>query len=221
MMSSAHAQAIYEPGAEGNDNKITVELDEVDDIRESSFTVYLENPTVSLCGVSAYFYFDDNSVKPWCYDDVAGYVIEGNNYSKKSNPSGRLNGHSVTSFLCEATNTEHAGQFYMSIAGATDFINNEGWIASVYFDATKLTEGTHILHMINPECAWTNADASSTATYRCVNQDILFKLHNNTITAIKVVPAQTEEHSYFDLQGRRLNQLQQGINIINGKKVLH
>ncbi|GEM_PF-6807825 len=220
-MAIVNAQAIYEPDAEGNNNKITIELDEVDDISESSFTIYLSNPSISLCGLSAYFYFDDNSVKPWCYDDAAGYILEGNNYSKKSNPNGRLNGHSITSFLCDASNKEHAYQFFVGIAGATDFLGTEGWMATVYFDATKLSDGTHYLHMVNPECAWTNADASATATYKCANQDLLFKIHNGTMTFIETIPVQTENHAIYDLQGRRFNQVQQGVNIINGKKILH
>lgn len=223
----SQAQKTYEVGDPANVCEITIEFDEVESLDEVSFTLSLSNPGLGVNGLSAYFTIDDNSVRPWTYDeDIEGYYVETNDYSKKNNPNGRLTDQSATTFLTEDTNPQYPANLYLGIAGSSDFRGNDGWLASVYFDATLLKDGIHVLHMVDPMCVNVVKEGEDfvSNSYLCANQDIHFEVSGGNLTVISALPTiGTKENlgaSVYDLSGRKTTPNAAGIYIKGGKKVV-
>lgn len=224
--TAAAQNTTYLPGESGNNCSLSIEFDEAEILEEASFTLSMTNPGIDICVLSAYFYFDDNQVRPWAYDpDVDTYDVETNDYDKRKNPNGRVTDQSLQVQLSNDDNLEHPGYFYVAIAGAKNFLREEGEIATIYFDATKLSEGDHVLHMKDALCGSITGEGTDlqSVTYLCADQDIHFNVRGNTITIIdginNIFPLNPKERVY-DLGGRTTLPSQHGIYIINGKKII-
>lgn len=225
--ATASAQTTLLPGEDGNNCSLSIEFDEVDDLTESSFTLSMNNPSTPICVLSAYFYFDDNSIRPWSYDPATKtYDVEANIYHKKNNKTGRVTDQALKAQLSDDDNPEHPGYFYVAIAGDNDFLGEEGAMATIYFDATELREGNHVLHMKDALCGAIEGEEVSklkSTKYLCADQEIHFKIHNDVITIIdginSIYPLPTEKRIY-DLSGRATTPTQHGIYIMGGKKIM-
>lgn len=225
--STGLAQTTYQPGENGNNCTLHIEFDDVDDLSESSFTLSMTNPSTPICALSAYFIIDDNSVRPWSYDPISNsYEVEMNEYSKK-NKEGRVTTQSLQTQLSDDSNPEHPGYFYVSIAGADNFLGEEGEMAYIYFDATKLKNGNHVLYMKDAFCgSIIGDDINNMKSYKylCNDQEIHFNVNNGTLTVlsnINVFPQNSETPETFDLQGRHINTLfSKGLYISGGRKIL-
>lgn len=225
--ANASAQTTLQPGESGNNCSLSIEFDDVEDLTESSFTLSMSNPSTPICVLSAYFYFDDNSIRPWGYDPVTKtYDVEANIYHKKNNMTGRVTDQALKAQLSDDDNPEHPGYFYVAIAGDNDFLGEEGAMATIYFDATELREGNHVLYMKDALCGSVTGetvDNMQSTKYLCADQEIHFNVNGGTLTIVdginSIFPALPEGHVY-DLQGRVTIPAQHGIYISNGKKVL-
>lgn len=223
---NASAQTTLQPGESGNNCSLSIEFDEVDDLTESSFTLSMNNPSTPICVLSAYFYFDDNSIRPWGYDPIAKtYDVVANTYSK-TNKTGRVTTQALQTQLSDDSNAEHPGYFYVAIAGSDDFLGKDGLMATIFFDATKLGDGNHVLYMKDALCGSVTGetvDNMQSTKYLCADQEIHFNVNGGTLTIVdginSIFPALPEGHVY-DLQGRVTIPAQHGIYISNGKKVL-
>lgn len=225
--STASAQTILQPGESGNNCKIAVEFDEIDDLTEASFTISLANPDTPISVISAYLYFDDNSIRPWGYDPVSKtYDVETNDYDKRKNPNGRVTSQALNAMLCDDSNPDYPGYFMVTVAGSDAFLGEDGLIATVYFDASQLSQGIHHLYMKNPYCGWVigeTVEEMSSIQYNCVDQQIDFNVNGGTITIVDGInsiypPYPTPQ--VYDLSGRATNPASHGIYIVNGKKIL-
>lgn len=222
------AQNTIEVGDPKNVCKITIEFDEVETLDEVSFSLSLDNPGIGINALSAYFTVDDNQVRPWIYDeDIEGYYVATNRYDKRDNPTGRLNGTSSEVFVCDETNAVYPGYYYLGLGGSKDFLGDEGWLASIYFDATLLSEGIHTLHMIDPMCVNVvkeGVDFVSTS-YLCANQDIKFEINGGNLTIISAIPAidtyGNNGANIYDLTGRKITRPESGVYLKNGKKIIY
>lgn len=216
----------YQPGDDNNPCALNIAFDEVDDLTESSFTLSLTNPSTPISVLSAYFTFDDNTIRPWSYDPVSKtYDVEMNVYSKK-NKEGRVTSQALQTQLSDDTNPEHPGYFYLAIAGSDDFLGEEGEMATVYFDATQFADGYHVLHMKDALCGTiigTDPATMSSITYLCADQEITFHVGNGTITIIdgiqNIYPPYPAVPTY-DLLGRPADATRPGLYIRGGKKVI-
>lgn len=224
--TTATAQTTLQPGEEGNNCSLSIEFDEVEDLEDSSFTLSMSNPSTSICVLSAYFYFDDNSIRPWSYDPVSKtYYVEANIYSKK-NKTGRVTDQSLKTQLSDDANTEHPGYFYVAIAGDNEFLGEEGAMATIYFDASKLTKGDHVLYMKDALCGSIEGESVAelqSTKYLCADQEIHFNITGSTITVIDGIH-DLFHHTYddrtYDLSGRVTVPNTHGIYIKNGQKIL-
>lgn len=214
---SIHAQAMYNPGE--HDNVVTAYAqDSNGDIKNFPIEIRLTNPTIGIGSVSAYFYFDDNTVRPWVWDeDEECYAYDYN--SKRCYKT-----VTVKAFLTEETNQEYPAYLFVNALDDRDFKLTEGTIVTIYIDATQLSEGKHTLHVVEPMCSYANADGTESASYFCAPQDIEISLSQGVITvadAIRTVQTNTTTNTTYDLQGRRLTQLaSHGISIVGGQKII-
>lgn len=223
------AQNTIEVGDPKNVCKITIEFDEVETLDEVSFTLSLDNPGVGINAMSAYFTVDDNQVRPWIYDeDIDGYYAETNLYSKKNNPSGRITDQSATLSMTAATNEQYPSNLYLGLGGSSDFRGEEGWLVSIYFDATQLSNGIHTLHLIDPMCVNVVKEGVNfgSTTYLCANQDIKFEINGGNLTVISALPCidakANDKSCAYDLSGRKVAApTASGIYLENGKKVIY
>lgn len=209
--SLASAQEEYNPG--DHDNRIYLELEETDEPEEMPVNICLFNPTTSMAGVSMYLYIDDNTVDAWSYDedDEVNYDINRDRCNKNS---------TVDIFMTEESNVSYPEYLYFSVTYKTDFKGTDGTLVTIYIDATKLTEGNHVLHVVDPLCSYVGADFS-TASYLCNNSELPFTFSNGLITLMNpLINADSKNNVCLDLQGRRVNNATKGIYIVNGKKVI-
>lgn len=224
--ASAQTTTTLQPGESGNNCSLSIEFDEVEDLEDSSFTLSMNNPSTPICVLSAYFYFDDNSIRPWSYDPVSKtYYVEANIYSKK-NKTGRVTDQSLKTQLSDDDNTEHPGYFYVAIAGDNEFLGEEGAMATIYFDASKLTKGDHVLYMKDALCGSIEGESVAelqSTKYLCADQEIHFNITGSTITVIDGIH-DLFHHTYddrtYDLSGRATVPNTHGIYIKNGQKIL-
>lgn len=224
--TTATAQTTLQPGEDGNNCSLSIEFDEVEDLEDSSFTLSMNNPSTPICVLSAYFYFDDNSIRPWSYDPVSKtYDVEANVYSKK-NKTGRVTDQSLKAQLSDDDNTEHPGYFYVAIAGDNDFLGEEGAMATIYFDASELAEGDHVLYMKDALCGSIEGESVAelkSTKYLCANQEIHFNITGSTITIIDGIHGlchPISDDRVYDLSGRATVPTAHGIYIKNGQKFL-
>lgn len=213
-----HAQAIFNPGE--HNNKVTVVAEDADaDIEKFPLEIHLSNPTTGIGGISSYLYFDDNTVRPWIWDE------DEESYSYDTNTKRCYKTATVNIWLADEDNQKFPGYFYVNVFDSRDFKLNDGNIITIYIDGTKLSDGKHILHVLEPMCSYANADGSESATYFCTPHDIEFNVGQGVITiadAIKNIHVNSPSlPCTYDLQGRRLAQPSvQGISIIDGRKVI-
>lgn len=212
---AANAQAIYQPGQ--HDNLITVvAADAADNLKEYPIELLLTNPTVSMCGIEAYFYIDDNSIRPWVYDE------DEEEYAYERNSSRTYKSLKYKLMICDEDNPKHPGHFYVNFVDDRDFKLTEGAIATIYLDATKLSTGDHVLHVVEPMCSYVSDDLSS-ASYFCSNQDIHFNISGGTLTVlngIHILSPLDANAATYDLLGRKVNATSHGIYLQNGRKVI-
>lgn len=215
---AAHAQATYNPGE--HDNVVSVVAqDQTDNLDMFPLEIQLTNPTISIGSISAYFYIDDNKIRPWVYDeDEEEYAYEINTNR------GTLKQSTVNIFPTDDDNPTFPGYFYVNVLNSKDFKLTEGTIITIYIDATKLSDGKHTLHVVEPMCSYANADGSESASYFCTPQDIEINLSQGVITvadAIRNVQVSEASSSVFDLQGHRIAQPSAtGVSIIGSRKVI-
>lgn len=213
---SANAQAIYESGQ--HDNLVTVALEESsEDLQNYPIDLCLSNPTIGICSVSAYFYIDDNSIRPWLYDeDEECYAYDYN--SKRCYKS-----VNVMSFLADEDNPKYPGYFFINAVDTKNFKLTDGTILTFYMDATKLSNGNHKLHIVEPMCSYVD-DTMASATYKCVEQVVDFNINAGTLTIVNGMDIlyhnNDNDSNFFDLTGRVSNVAQRGIYIKNGRKVI-
>lgn len=221
------AQNTIEVGDPKNVCKITIEFDEVETLDEVSFTLSLDNPGVGINAMSAYFTIDDNKIRPWIYDEEDGYIVDGNVFNRRNNPNGRID-QNPTVFLTEENNPKYASCLYLGIGGSGDFRGEEGWLASIYFDATLLSNGIHTLHMVDPMCVNVVEEGGKIVSnsYLCANQDIKFEINGGNLTVISALPSidakANNKSCAYDLSGRKVAApTASGIYLENGKKVIY
>lgn len=213
---AANAQAVYQPGE--HDNLVTVVANNAnDDLQNYPLEITLSNPTISIGSFSAYLYIDDNSVRPWVYDeDEECYACDCN--SKRCYKSVNVN-----TWIADEDNPKFPGYFYVNAWDTKDFKLTEGTILTIYIDATKLSEGKHTLHVVEPMCSYANADGSESASYFCEDQEILFRRSNGIITVLNSIsalaPTDAQADTY-DLQGRRVTKPTHGLYIQSGRMII-
>lgn len=221
------AQNTIEVGDPANVCKITIEIDEVESLDEASFTLSLDNPGVGINALSAYFTIDDNQVRPWSYDDYSkSYSFDTNEYNNK-NKNGRVTKeHSAMVMLTDETNPQYPSNLYFGLGGSGDFLRETGWLATLYFDATLLKEGVHVLHMVDPMCVNVveEGDNFISNSYLCANQDIAFEVSGGNLTVISALPTidtkSQDSGAIYDLSGRETKPTAPGIYVANGRKVV-
>lgn len=111
-------------------------------------------------------------------------------------------------------------------SGSATSIAGDNNLTGVY-EATKISSG-YVMQTINGKQMFYKVSASDPITVpanRCyMNQDSYVKglyFNADDATAIEAVEALTSEDvKIFDINGRKLNRLQKGINIVNGKKIM-
>lgn len=223
----SQAQNTIEVGDPKNVCNISIEFDEVESLDEVSFTLSLDNPGVGINALSAYFTIDDNQVHPWTYDeDIDGYYVDTNDYNKKTNPTGRVTDQSATAFLTAENNPLYPANFFLGIAGSSDFRGETGGLATIYFDATLLKEGIHVLHMVDPMCVNVVEEGGKfiSNSYLCANQDIAFEVSSGNLTVISALPTidtkSQDSGAVYDLSGRQTKPTAPGIYVANGRKVV-
>lgn len=214
LATTASAQAIYNPGE--HDNQVSIFAEDAEDLEEYPLELQLTNPTVGIGGVSAYLYFDDNDVKPWIWDeDEQAYYYDTN--SKRCYKSVK-----VEVFLTDKTNERFPEYLFVNALDTKDFKLTEGTIMTLYIDATKLGNGIHTLHVVEPMCSYANADGSESASYICRDQTIDIMVTGGTLTVMDIPTIQHPNGvtTLYDLQGRSVDTMKHGVYIKNGRKVI-
>lgn len=214
---SANAQAIYQPGE--HDNVVSVVAnDATDNLTNFPLDITLSNPTTPMRGVEVTLAIDDNVVRPWVWDeDEEAYAYDNNTKRTRKNAPTKV-------FLLNNDHPTYPDFLFVSIADDRDFKLSEGTLATIYFDATQLSNGDHTLHVISPMCSYVSDDLSS-ASYFCESQDIRFNISGGTLTVLNSIsvlaPADGNIPTY-DLQGRVCPQgvATSGLYIKNGRKVI-
>lgn len=214
----ARAQTIYNPGE--HDNLVSVVAqDQSGNLDKFPLEIQLTNPTISIGSVSAYFYIDDNNVRPWVYDEDEEEYAYDINLAR-----GTVKQSTVNLSLTDDDNPTFPGYFYVNVLNSKDFKLNEGTIVTIYIDASKLSAGKHTLHILEPMCSYANADGSESASYFCAPQDIILNVGQGVITvadAIHNVQLSEISEVAYDLQGRRINHpTLHGVTIVGGRKII-
>lgn len=212
---SANAQTIYQPGE--HDNVVSVVAnDATDDLTMYPLEITLSNPTTPMRGVEVTLAIDDNAVRPWVWDeDERTYAYDNNTKRIYKNTPVKL-------FLLNNDHPKYPSFFFVSIADERDFKLSEGTLATIYFDATQLSNGDHTIHVISPMCSYVGDDLSS-ASYFCANQDIHFNISGGTLTVlngINVLSPTDSKTDTYDLQGRRIAEPTHGLYIQSGRKII-
>lgn len=217
---AARAQKVYVYNPGEHDNLVSVVAqNQSGNLDKFPLEIQLTNPSVSIGSVSAYFYIDDNKIRPWVYDE------EEEEYAYDINTArGTIKQSTVNIFPTDDDNPTFPGYFYVNVLNSKDFKLTEGTIVTIYIDATQLSEGKHTLHVVEPMCSYANADGTESASYFCAPQDIEINLNQGVITvadAIRTVQTNTTTNTTYDLQGRRLTQpASHGISIVGGQKII-
>jgi hypothetical protein len=207
----AKAGAFY-PGAEtidGSDNVLTILVESTDDLAKIPVTLYQTNPTNGITAVEATLVAPVDVNKFLFYADEDDFVYDpGTRWTK---------GHAP--MLSAGTEEHGADGFFISIADSKtrDFKETEGAIITVYFDGSELGDGDYTVKM---------KDAISVAvgdiTYTSADVDAAFSVKDGKVTAVNsaIVEAAAAAKAIYTIDGKKLNDLQKGINIIrqpNGK----
>lgn len=213
--ASAHAQANYEPGQ--HDNIVTVVADDsAEEINYYPINITLDNPSTGIGSVSTYLYIDDNSIRPWIYDE------DEESYAYDTNTKRCYKSAIVQAFVCDETNPTRPGYFFVNVLDTKDFKLNTGTIITVYIDATLLSEGVHTIHVVEPMCSYASADGSESASYYSADHEISFRKSNGTLTVIDGIKDLThnpiDSNVVYDLQGRPCTTAPNRITIKGGKK---
>lgn len=215
---SANAQStglIYQPGE--HDNIVTVVANDANDEPEKyPLDITLTNPTTPIRGIDMMLCIDDNSIRPWVYDeDEEAYAYDLN--SKRTYKTAQAN-----IFLNTEEHPSYPGYLHALVNDSRDFKLTEGTIATIYIDVTTLAKGAHTLHVISPMCSYVGADFS-TASYFCNDETITFNVEGSTITIIDgintIYPPYPPTFTY-DLSGRPTQAVRHGFYIKNGKKII-
>lgn len=217
----AHAQAIYNPG-EHNNTVTVIAKDANADLDNFPIEIHLSNPETSIGSISTYLYFDDNSVRPWIWDE------DEESYTYDTNTKRCYKSATVNIWLADEDNPKFPGYFYVNVLDSKDFKLNEGNVITVYIDATKLSDGTHILHVVEPMCSYASSDGSESATYFCTPHNLEFNVSGGTLTVVDGINSiypPIPEYPHYDLQGRpelnnRWSGERTGIHIVGGKKII-
>lgn len=215
---SANAQKaeIYNPGEHNNSLTIVAE-DASTDLEKYPVDIVLTNPDTPMCSVSAYLYIDDNTVRPWVYDE------DEEEYAYNRNSSRTYKSMDAKMFYCNDDNAEHPGHFFVNMLDDRDFKLSEGTIATIYLNAKLLSNGTHTIYVSEPMCSFVD-DAGNSASYFCSNQAIGINISNGTLTvlnSISVLAPSGHESSTYDLQGRRvMTTPSNGFYINAGRKII-
>lgn len=214
----AHAQStglIYYPGE--HDNLVSVVADDAaEELEMYPLDITLSNPTILIRGIDVILCIDDNTIRPWVYDeDEEAYAYDLN--SKRTYKSTKQE-----IFFNTEEHPTYPGYLHILINDSKDFKLTEGTISTIYFDATQLSSGNHTLHVVNPMCSFIGADFSS-ASYFCADQTINFNIDGGTLTIVDGIndiypPYPTP--CVYDLSGRATSPSNHGIYIVNGKKIL-
>lgn len=217
ISASAYAQAIYQPGQ--HDNIVTIAVNNAEEnLNMFPLDLVLTNPTVSIGSVNAYLYIDDNTVRPWIYDD------DEEDYAFDRNSSRTYKNTNFKFFVCEEDNPTHPGHFFVNAVEEKNFKLNDGPIVTFYMDATMLTNGNHTIHVVEPMCSYANADGSESASYFSAEHSINFNISGGTLTILNGIDALSQSTNHlelFDLQGRHLTHMpNKGIILHKGKKII-
>ncbi len=110
------------------------------------------------------------------------------------------------------------------------FKENSGAVGSFYFDGSSLADGEYAVTMYGANAfhdASGRYDASGyhtpeqSADYSPFEGTATFTIASGTVTGIDLVKdAATSKTGIYNIAGQRLNGLQKGINIVDGKKVI-
>lgn len=217
---SINAQAIYNPGEHNNITTISISEELNEDYNGYPVEINIANPETPIRSCSAWMWVDDNSVSPWALDEDDEIA-----YDRNSDRTSAKN-LDITILIGTEENVTNAGHLcFICTEKKADFKGNEGAIAAIYIDATKLSDGAHTLHVTEPLASFVGADDSS-ASYFSANQEIKFYTNGGKLSLTAPTPSSIDAiTSYsaitlYDLQGRQVSPSAHGLYINNGRKVV-
>lgn len=215
---TAHAQStglIYQPGEHNNLVSVVAD-DSADELEKYPLEITLSNPTTPIRGIDVSLCIDDNSIRPWVYDD------DEEEYAYDLNSKRTYKSTKQEIFFNTEEHPTYPGYLHILINDSRDFKLTEGTISTIYIDATQLSSGKHTLHVVSPMCSFIGEDFSS-ASYFCSDQTINFTIEGGTITIVdginSIYPPYPAPQVY-DLAGRATTPANHGIYIVDGKKIL-
>lgn len=119
---------------------------------------------------------------------------------------------------------------YQSGAGTTNV--TEGWLTGVLEDGCNVPEGSYILSKKDDRMGFFQIGTGTTynaAKYKCyltvtaqeaAPKALYFDANGATTAISEIFGGQNGKVEIYDLAGHRLNSLQKGVNIVNGKKII-
>lgn len=119
---------------------------------------------------------------------------------------------------------------YQSGAGTTNV--TEGWLTGVLEDGCNVPEGSYILSKKDGRMGFFQIGTGTTydaAKYKCyltvtaqeaAPKALYFDANGATTAISEIFGGQNGKVEIYDLAGHRLNSLQKGVNIVNGKKII-
>lgn len=215
LSAKAQKTEVYHPGEHDNTLTIVAE-DATTDLENYPIDIVLVNPTTPMCSVSAYLYIDDNTVRPWVYDE------DEEEYAYDRNTDRTYKSMDAKMFYCNDDNAQHPGHFFVNMLDDRNFKKDEGSIATIYFNAKLLSNGNHTIYVTEPMCSFVD-DEGNSASYFCPDQEIDINISNGTLTVLNginaIYPPYPTERVY-DLSGRATVPTRHGIYIMNGHKIM-
>jgi|GEM_PF-3652384 len=207
----------YAPGAEGNDNSLTLIIGKVTDIKKIPVEVYLNNPTTIMTAFSTFLKLPEEiNVNSWCYDaDEEEYI-----YDKGLR---WRSGHAPVFGIADANNKEHAGELLISIASGSfqNLKDNEGMVITVYFDGSSLADGNYGILAKGSLAQSTTDKGVNINEYELADQKVEFIVNKGMVTGIRNTSWKNEKNNLYTLDGIQETQAKHGkIYIRNGKKIL-
>ena len=195
LTSMANAE-IYEVGAEGNDNAITLSTDGLDQ-GDIVINIGLTNPTASIIGMDAYLDFSGGN------DKIALDAVLSDARCK----SGRSYTHSSTTGI-NKNEGELEGMFFIGLNSSqkASVKDTEGTIATIYI--TGVEEGQYTLKLAYGICF--NLEDK----YICEPTELVFTYANGTVTGINSISVDAQNAKYYSVNGAIQNGPQKGVNIV-------
>lgn len=201
-----------------------IQVGSTSDAKNIPVTLYLDN-SIEITALQASFALPtglgkDNFVEN---DDAADtYMVLGDRANKNHEKN-----------TVEMFTNSKPNDLLLSITTGTKtgyFSGNSGEVGTFYFDGSSLADGEYQVSMYGASAfhdASGRYDAGGyhtpdqSADYKPFEGTATFKVAGGTVTGIELVKAATTvKTGIYNIAGQRLNGLQKGINIVNGKKII-